>query len=95
MRVSNTVTRIVQGIGLFLHKEGINEYKPFCIKFTKRKVAGEVMSEIKIRNFISINGAPEVLFDALPREKQKEVAEKLQENAMIPAGFRRVKRDSA
>lgn len=53
------------------------------------------MSELKIRNFVSINGAPEVLFDSLPKEKQKEIAEKLQENAMIPMGFRRVKKDSA
>lgn len=47
------------------------------------------MEKIKIRNFIEINGQPEVLFDSLPKEKQKEIAEKLQENAMIPMGFRR------
>lgn len=47
------------------------------------------MKEIKIRNFIEINGQPEVLFDSLSVEQRKEVAEKLQENAMLSAGFRR------
>lgn len=51
------------------------------------------MNEIKVRNFISIDGQPEVLFDALPVEKQREAAGKLQENAMCAVGFRKLKRE--
>lgn len=51
------------------------------------------MNEIKVRNFIFIDGQPEVLFDALPVEKQREAAGKLQENAMCSVGFRKLKRE--
>ena len=58
-------------------------------RINERKGGGTIMGEIKIRNYISIDGQPEVLFDSLPKEKQKEISERLQENAMRAIGFRR------
>lgn len=41
-----------------------------------------------IVNYIEISGET-FLFDSLPEEKKKEVAEKLQDKMMLPIGYKR------
>lgn len=49
--------------------------------------------EIHVRNFIQIGDQEEVEFESLPVEQQKEISRKLNEKAMIAAGFRKVTKE--
>lgn len=44
--------------------------------------------ELKIINYIEISGE-EVLFDSLPEEKRRSIAEAIQDRMMSTAGYRR------
>lgn len=54
-----------------------------------KKGGGYMKNDIKVRNFISIDGQPEVPWDSLSKEQQKELAIRMQEKALGPLGFRR------
>lgn len=49
--------------------------------------------ELYVRNFIQIGEQAEVEFEALPARQQKEIARKLNEKAMLAAGFQRTARE--
>lgn len=46
------------------------------------------MNDPKIVNYIEIDGE-DVLFESLPEEKRREIAEKIQERIMYVAGYKR------
>lgn len=46
------------------------------------------MQKPRIINYVEIDGK-EVLFDSLPEEEKKRVAERIQDRMMTAAGFRR------
>jgi hypothetical protein len=46
------------------------------------------LGEIKVVNYIDIGGE-DILFDSLPEDKQRKVAEAIQDRVMNAAGYRR------
>lgn len=46
------------------------------------------MQDIKIINYVVIAGET-IPWDELPEEKRRKVAEMIQDNIMLPAGYRR------
>lgn len=49
------------------------------------------MQGYKVTNYIEINGE-DVHMDSLPEQEIKRIAYRLQDNAMIPLGYRRKKK---
>lgn len=51
------------------------------------------MGKYKIINYIEINGE-DVRMDSLPEQELKRIAQILQDNVMIPLGYRRKKEEA-
>lgn len=49
------------------------------------------MQKLQVFNYIEIDGE-RVLMDSLPEEERKRIAHALQDNLMIPLGYRRKKK---